>query len=314
MCDILDELEDIAVNTQQMIAEETRIVGPWENAEPVPVTKEELLDMVKDLTGFAKSVVDQLYYFNSKVEKVEIGDKQVLLILRDAEVIIDLFNNRREDFIKSNQYKSKDEYIAMILEAIGTGGFEYYSLNEALLAIHALRTTNLNNSIVLNKNDFEPIIKRENGTIILKEGAIVANCITIIKEIGWKFIMNLLFHGKHNWASSQYYSASIQKLKSSLLEYHVICYECLANIREEKGKEKTYVIETSDNGVIEIDKLDDKKQIAIFACFNENNPNARMWVNNTSIKFMGMFKVDKARSTQENHLVFKLDDPQISIP
>jgi hypothetical protein len=132
----------------------------------------------------------------------------------------------------------------------------------------------------------------------------IINGVSVLKERGWRFIMDKLLHGNHNWACSMSYLHAIGKIQSSLLRYNVICYECLPYIREDKD----YCIETKwqlDNNINAIDELEDNKQIAIFACYCPSDQTKEGWSGNTAVKFLGVYKLDKERSKKENHLAFK---------
>ena len=67
-------------------------------------------------SGFADRVLDNIYYYNSKVDIIKNDEGHNLLILRDAKVVIDLFNFTREMFVGDNK---TDEYIEEILKEIG---------------------------------------------------------------------------------------------------------------------------------------------------------------------------------------------------
>ena len=81
--------------------------------------------------GFANRVVDNIYYYNSKVDIIKNDEGHNLLILRDSEIVIDLFNFTRDMFVGESK---TDEYIEEILKEIGCESFVMRSRRSFSLA------------------------------------------------------------------------------------------------------------------------------------------------------------------------------------
>jgi len=217
--------------------------------------------------GFADRVVDNIYYYNSKVDIIKNDEGHNLLILRDAKVVIDLFNFTREMFVGDCK---TDEYIKEILKEIGCDSFVFLSLREAIMANDIFRQTD--NDITINRG-----VVSSGGTML---GA----------EL-WKIILTKLFHGEHNWASNVSYLAMKEQLQESIYPYHVVCYESSSYIREDKDS----IIEV--NASNEIDSL----EIVPIVLFSLNKQNA----SDIQLRFHGLFELDKNRSLQDNHVTLK---------
>ena len=70
------------------------------------VSYKELLSLIPSiilLSDAGRVVVDNIYYYNSKVDIIKNDEGHNLLILRDAKVVIDLFNFTREMFVGENK-------------------------------------------------------------------------------------------------------------------------------------------------------------------------------------------------------------------
>ena len=293
--DFLDEImrqcaEEEYESSAKIVGEYSLVVDPWKQFEEIKsVSLKDVLALTESYDwhrkGFSMQIAENLYLYNSKANIVKAEDKS-LIVLPESEVVIDLFNNEREDFI-GPQYKDKaDYYINEILKVIGREGYVFYSLNDALRANKILQHVSLFSKYCIEKD------------------AVITNGISILKENSWRFIMDKLLHGNHNWVCSMTYLHAIWKMQSSLIRYNAICYECLPYIREDKE----YCIETKwqlDNHIDAIDELDDNKQIAIFACYCPSDETKEGWTGNTAVKFLGVYKLDKERSKIENHLAFK---------
>lgn len=266
------------------------IVTPWEQFEEIKsVSYKEIKNLAESYDwyrkGFSMQVAKHLYLYNSQVNIVKANDKS-LLVLPKAGVVIDLFNNEKEDFIDSRYNDDVDYYINEILKVICREGYVFYSLNDALSA----------KSVLYNHKIF-PVSYFRKDTII-------AQGTTFFGEKFYKIIMNQIFHGEHNWAPCVSYSDAFSHLKSSLLDYNVICYESLSYIREDSD----YCIETKatlddPNNIVE---FNERQAIAIFACYDPNNPQAGVIKGEYALKYLGMFRLDKERSEKENHVAFKL--------
>jgi hypothetical protein len=266
------------------------IVTPWKQFEETKsVNYNDVIKLAESYDwhrkGFSMQIAENLYRYNSKANIVKVEDKS-LIVLPESEVAIDLFNSEQEDFIGPQYKDDVDYYINEILKVIGREGYVFYSLNDALRA----------NNILQRVSPF--------SKYCIEKDAVITNGISILKEYGWRFIMDKLLHGNHNWVCSTTYLHAILKMQSSLIRYNVICYECLPYIREDKE----YCIETKwqlDNDVDTIDNLEENKQIAIFACYCPSDETKERWTGNTAVKFLGVYKLDKERSKIENHLAFK---------
>ncbi len=288
MCDLLDEIERVNNEpnySSARIAEEDRIVSPWKDCKPLETgaNLSTLLKVADDCTlhkGYAKQVIDNLYLYNSTVDIIKSYNGEVLLVLPQAEVVIDLFNPSKGRFIGPVKYSSVDHYISEILKAIKCDGYKFLSLDEAL--------------------DFSSILLKLNDSPKITKGEILCNGCGFRDSSLWRKVLNIIFHGNHNWACNMFY----YPLEHNLLRFNVFCYECLPYIKEDGN----YCIETSTT--IETHKdfemMDESQEIALLSCFNPNDPNSKRWSGNTALKFLGIFKIDKERSKIENHLAFKL--------
>lgn len=293
--DFLDEImrkcnEDIeeksSINT---IALYDIYVGPWKQFnETENVSLKDILDMVNVHVhvlfdkGSSLRVANNLYLYNSKANIVQAEDKS-LIILPEAEVAIDLFHNSKEEFVGTD--KDADYYIMEILKAIGRDGYVFYSLNEALSV----------NTLLVNRKEFP--VK------CISDGTVVAQGASLFGKPYWTALMNQISHGAHNWTTCMTYSEAIDRLKNQLLNFDVVCYETMAYIKEADD----YCIETKvpfngSNGVLD---YKDRQSVAIFACFNPNDPQAKVLRGEIALKYMGMYRFDKDRSEKENYVSFK---------
>lgn len=267
------------------------VVTPWEQYEETKsVSYKDVVNLAESYDwhrkGYSLQVVENLYLYNSKANIVKVDDKS-LIVLPEAEVVIDLFDSEREDFIVPQYKDDVDYYINEILKVIGKEGYVFYSLNDALMAIQILQHV----SPLSIKN--------------IAKNTVISDGVSVLDDSSWVFIMDKLLHGNHNWTCSMSYWFANRKFHSSLLRYNVICYECLPYIKEDKD----YCIETKwklDNNIDELDGFEDNKQIAIFACYCPSDQNKEGWSGNTAVKFLGVYKLDKERSKKENHIAFKL--------
>lgn len=281
--------EEQRVNSERLVGYSI-VVAPWEQYEETKsVSYKDLVKLADSYNwhrkGFSLQIAENLYLYNSKANIVKVEDKS-LIVLPEAEVVIDLFNSEQEYFIGSQYKDDVDYYINEILKVIGREGYVFYSLNDALMANQMLQHVS-------------PLSKKN-----IAKDTEITNGISVLMERGWRFIMDKLLHGDHNWACSMSYFHAIGKIQSSLLRYNVICYECLPYIREDKD----YCIETKwqlDNNLDALDELEDNKQIAIFSCYCPSDQMKEGWSGNTAVRFLGVFKLDKERSKKENHLAFK---------
>ena len=224
--------------------------------------------------GYEKNVIDK-YQKISKVDIIKNDEGHNLLILRDAKVVIDLFNFTREMFVGDNK---TDEYIEEILKEIGCESFVFLSLKEAIMANDIFRHTD--NEIILNKG-------------VISQGG------SMFGEELWRFTLTKLFHGKHNWASNISYLAMKEQLKDSIYRHQVMCYESCSYIREEKD----FIIEVEVSN--EIDSLE-IVPIIIFS-LNKQNP------SDIQLRFHGLFELDKNRSLQDNHVTLRCIESSLKV-
>ena len=281
--------EMVSVPSSVEIAEYDSVVGPWDGAdktEEESICLAKLLELAKSNTinpGFSTRIADNIYLYNSKANIIESSEHKKLVVLPDAEVVIDLCDTC---FGFKLEHNSLDDCINGILHNIKREGYQFLSYKEALAT----------NSVLINQKRFP--VK------YLNQGKVLAHGTTLFNDQYWKVIMNMIFHGKHNWAPCITYSDALGKLMSSLLSYDVICYESLAYVKEESG----YCIETKvplENSHVETG-FDEYRRVAVFACFDPHNPQAEGLNAESALKYLGMYRFDKERSEKENYIAFKL--------
>ena len=257
--------------------------GPWTCFNPenniIIGGRKELRELAEAITTFDKSyafnLTDSLYLYNSDVYiySNDCNDKK-LLVLPKAGVVIDLFNDVEEE-----DYQE-------VLSLIGRQGYIFYTLNEAYKATELLQSTNPIPKCYEGKRYIE------RGEEIFLEGTMIADKVTK-HETTWPIFFNLLFHGEHNWAIGKSYLDMAKGLKNKLLQFNVICYESLSDLKEETHG--TFYIETQV--LLNSDMLITDEYFVVFAGLSPNNPEG--------LRFMGIFKMDEQRSLIEKHLVFK---------
>jgi hypothetical protein len=269
------------------LAEYDSVVDPWEQFEDKEsVCLSELLELAKSNTiepGFSTRIADNIYRYNSKANIVESSDHRKLVVLPDAEVVIDLCDTCFEFKLK---YNSMDDCIKGILHNIKREGFQFLSFDEAVAV----------NSVLINQKKF-PVE-------YLNQGKEFAQGTSLFGQLFWSVLMDQICHGSHNWAPCITYSDALGKLMSSLLSYDVICYESLAYIKEESG----YCIETKvplENSHVGTG-IDEHRRVAIFSCFDPHDPQAEGLSTESALKYLGMYRFDKERSEKENYIAFKL--------
>ena len=281
-----DYLEPLKMTLAREMEERT-IVSPWKEfktSENAPNLKT-IVEIAEP--GISVHVARNLFLYNSKAIIIEGPKNQILIDLPDVGVIVDLFHQTKDEFVGITKYNNPESLVEKILATIGKEDYVFNSLNEAQSVIK----TFLKDCYVRTQK--------------IKKGDILAQGTYIFKENYWRVLLNKLFYGEHNWTCSISYLNSIERFKYSLLPYDVICYECMPYIRDD-GQ---YCIETKvplDASKINIDDYDDNRHIAILTCLSANNPEAEGWRGETSLKFMGVYKLDISKSKEENHLAFKL--------
>lgn len=261
-------------------------VGAWryfdkEKDHPFATLKEleEVADKVKWHKGYALNVVSRLYLFSSRVKKYQNENGDILLVLPDAKVVIDLFNYTSDFFLRNNKEISIEECFDDILNFIGCEGYHFYFLKDAYDTINQIC-----------------VIPRFPKKTIKKDDVIFQGT-SFFKNNASEEFLNFVFYGNYNWTSN-----SKVNLEYSLFPYHVICYETLAYIKDEKD----YCIDLKSSlENIQLDDYLDNRQIVLLARFSPNNHDAEGWSGETAIKFLGMYWLDRKRSREGNRLVYK---------
>lgn len=290
----LDELDRQEIDAPGIIAERGQIMDGWDSPFK-SIGYNGIKDLIEskrfdeDLKGQALEILENIFFLDSAFEVIENStDDRFLLSTFESKnatppkIIIDLCHETIDDFFGKYPQNTKGNLEHHLLDKIKRNGFIIYGLKEIRSILSNMKNTNTEKTI--------------------NRGDIIADCISEKKS--WKLLMTSLFHGEHNWNVNPSYMTS----KNNLLPYHIMCYESLAYIREDRN----YIIETEPlNNVCHA--IDINQQIAIFACYSTENPDAKRWTGSTSIKFLGKFKIDKVRSEQEKHLAFKLDKDRIII-
>ena len=275
MSDLLDEItaQDLQKDHKSELVNLGIIIDPWTSSEPPePIALAELRKLCPKGT---KNIVANLYFYNSTVEIIKSTDNTFLLLLRDTQFVIDLFNDYKEDFAGNH---NTDKYINMILKQVGCESFVFLSLKEAIMA---------------NK-----IFIRANRDITLNKGVVSYGSSMLGEEL-WRFTLTKLFHGKHNWACNISYFAMKEQLKDSIYRHQVMCYESCSYIREEKD----FIIEVEVSN--EIDSLE-IVPIIIFS-LNKQNP------SDIQLRFHGLFELDKNRSLQDNHVTLRCIESSLKV-
>ena len=139
--------------------------------------------------------------------------------------------------------------------------------------------------------------------IILEKGQIVSQGPGTTNS-KWKEDLDKLFQ-KGNWYCSKYYGPMAMRLKHSTLPYQVVVYECLPYIREDDN----YLIETQiplNDPSVDLNSYSEDTDILVFSCFNPINPSATSWTSHASMKFHGVYRLDKGKSKMENFISFHL--------
>ena len=207
---ILDELEandeKAATTIAKKVIIENNIAG-FKMPESYSCLKDikDVANLTSSQKGYALRVIENLYYYNSKVKILKDAYSDIqLLVLPEAEVIIDLFHNKKEEFIGDEKVKFNEDGELILAEEYS--GYVYYALSEALLA----------NQLLQSVCELEPW---RNG--VIQKGIIVENADRKL----WQNILNIVFHGKHNWSCNICYSAMKKDLEYNLLPFQVLCYE-----------------------------------------------------------------------------------------
>lgn len=250
-----------------------------------------------DVQARALKVLEDLFYLNSPIEVIK-NRKKTKFLLRTTpsknispNLIIDLCHENTDILFEEIDEDIRESVKSDFPKCIDCIGYSLFGLKDI--------------------EDALSIIKKVNRQRIIEKGESIAVGYSLLGEkIHWT-IMSLLFHGRHNCTCNMSYESNAN-LCNSILPYHVFCYECLKYIKEEKDCR----IETKMdlNQFKGFENVDDNKEIAMFSCCDLDNPEAEGWpAIRTSVKFLGMFKVDKERSMQERHWAFKLVSDKLTI-
>lgn len=240
----------------------------------------ELVETADDIAtyckGSASDVINSLYLYNSEVYIYSNGcnDKK-LLVLPKAGVVIDLFND------------VKEEYYQEVLSLIDCQDYIFFPLYEACNATKLLQSTNPIPKCYEGKRHIE------RGEDIFIDGTMIADKITNHKN-AWPIFLNLLFHGEDNWAIGKSYFDMSKELKNKLLSFNVICYESLLDLNEEDHG--SFYVETQPQ-LNNSESLFTYEPFVIFAVLSPKNPEV--------LRFLGIFEMDRQRSLTEDHFVFK---------
>ena len=281
-----------------VVCEEEQIIGRWKEPDVKKVGYKDLKKIIElipeKLRADASEVINSISYYKTDVATVTSNDGQVsLLLLDDIGLFIDLFHETKEDFIGQHEFNSTENYIYRILNAIG---HPYYTLK-------SLREANYDSKV------FSRVI----GWKDLMSGDIASGYGNILGKRMFRYVLTDLFRGERNWNCNFSYAAMASKLDYSLLPFHVICYECLPYIKEVKEGKETYRIETKlplDD--VNLDDYSEDIEIAIFSNMCSSDPTAEGWTGETTLRFLGIYNLDKVKSGKENHFAFKLKSNKLS--
>ena len=148
-------------------------------------------------------------------------------------------------------------------------------------------------------------IGKEPLDILLKKGDIVGDVLgtgTIKYTRVHTEDLKILFQEENNWQIVQSY-VDIKINGNMALPFQVVVYEVLSYIMEQNG----YLVETKR--VLDKSKLNsfsETTEVLIFAIFDPKNEQATALSNGTSMKFLGVYQLDKGKSLKENFFSFSL--------
>ena len=290
--------EESRVNISAKVGEQGRILERWENPEIKQVGYNYLQGLLNrvptELRANAAEVINTLSYYNADIISVTSNDDQIsLLLLDDIGLYIDLFHETAEDFIGPHECDYTKNYIGLILNQIGHGQYRLQTLRDAY------------NDCLIYKRLFRwKDIQR--GDIATGNG-------NILGRRFHSYILSDLFRGERNWNCNFTYGAMVSKLEYSLLPFQVICYECLAYVKEEKDGTDTYCIETKNTlDDVNLDKYSEQTDIAIFSLLSANDTTSEGWTGDTTLRFLGVYNLDKEKSEREKHFAFKQKSIKLS--
>ena len=249
------------------------------------------LKEIAGLGGEALQVIATIYLYNSFINIIENINYQKLLILTDAKIVIDLFDDTKDIFVpnsKELEYNSVNQCIDAILKKIDCKEYSFYSLNDALSSQKLLLKTCPSNYLIPKGQ-----IKR--GEEISLNGSMIGY--QLLNKYSycfkpWPIILNLLFHGEHNWAIGKSYYDMAVKVENKLLSFNVICYESFSDVKDEGD----YYIETVlplNNSI----NLFTNERFVVFVGVSSQT--------SETLTFLGVYNLDRAKSMEEGHLAFK---------
>lgn len=254
-------------------------------------TLQELANTDKIDPGFALQVVNNLYLYNSTVNIIKNSKDNKLLVLPESEVVIDLFNPTKELFVGKENNVIANECIKDILSIINCPSYHFYFREEALNAIKTIR------------NICKPPKKSISKGEILFQG-------TFWGEVrAYESILNNIFHGKWNWNMFPYDKSTKDLIEHSLYPYNVICFESPNDINEINN----YCIysKTNLNRIgIKIDDSFYNRYFILFSLISTEKSGGGF----KGIKFLGVYKLDKGKSIEDDYLSLKLKDEVFVFP
>jgi hypothetical protein len=280
------------------VSEQDIILDRWDNSDVKQVgykyLKALLEQIPEGLRTEASEVINTLSYYNCDIQSITSNDGQIsLLLLDDIGLYIDLFHETDEDFIGPHSYDSTANYIYQILDKFGHGLYKFQNLkavNEECKALHkAFRWKDI-----------------QRGDIAKGYGEIQGHRFS-------SYVLTQMFRGERNWESDFTYASMFSKLELSLLPFHVICYESLPCIKEERTESGTYCIETNKSvDGVNLDDYSEQTDIAIFSLVNATDPASSNITGEEILRFLGVYRLDKEKSKKENYFAFKQMDIKLS--
>ena len=280
------------------VFEQDMILDRWDNSDVKQVgykyLKTLLEQIPEELRTEASEVINTLSYYNCDIQSVTSNDGQIsLLLLDDIGLYIDLFHETDEDFVGPHRCDTTANYVYQILTKIGHGLYKFKNLktaNEECKALHK----------VFRWNDIQ------RGDIAKGYGNIQGHRI-------FSYVLTQMFRGERNWECDFTYASMFSKLELSLLPFHVICYECLPYIKEEKTESGTYCIETNKSvDGVNLDEYSELTDIAIFSLVNATDPASSNITGEEILRFLGVYRLDKEKSKKENFFAFKQKATKLS--
>jgi hypothetical protein len=279
------------------VLEQDMILGRWDNSDIKQVgykyLKALLEQIPEGLRTEASEVINTLSYYNCDIQSVTSNDGQIsLLLLDDIGLYIDLFHETDEDFIGPHSCDTTAKYIYQILKKIGHELYKFQNLkavNEECKALHkAFRWKDI-----------------QRDDIAKGYGEIQGHRF-------FSYVLTQMFRGERNWECGFTYASMSSKLELSLLPFHVICYECLPYIKEERTESGIYCIETNKSvDGVNLEEYSEHTDIAIFSLVNATDPASSNITGEEILRFLGVYRLDKEKSKKENYFAFKQKDSKL---